>query len=85
MRFFRLWKSLFVIVKKGFFFFFNVIKLFFKSYFDQILIEKKMAFFDQSAFFLDFEKKFFLRSKKFCFFSAKLESIISMLILLKFK
>ena len=45
MRFFGLKKILFVIVKKGFFFFFNVIKLFFKSYFDQILIEKKNGIF----------------------------------------
>ena len=65
MRFFRLRKSLFVIVKKGFFFFFNVIKLFFKSYFDQILIEKKMAFFDQRYGLTPLKKcGFFWTSKK---------------------
>ena len=49
-----------------------------------------MAFFGQKhgskkCDVLDFQKFFFLRTKKVSFFSAKSESIISRLILIKFK
>ena len=59
MRFLGLRKILFVIVKKGFFFFFKVIKLFFNSYFDQILIEKEMTFFDQKYGLIPLEEGIF--------------------------
>ena len=43
-------------VKKGFFFSFKVIEYFFQFYFDQIEIQKKLAFFDQKHGLTPLEK-----------------------------
>ena len=64
-------KFLFLWSKKRFFFLYKVIKHFFHSYFDQIHIKKKLAFFDQKHVLTPLENATFRTFKNFCFYSEK--------------